>query len=274
VVGVANAVWQPSKIMIIQDDDIFTYIAGAMGAALPTGIQNLVRGLHSTVENLVKDFVGYEIEQTTVTELHPTKIKNTRYDGDWTAQGFDLYGGTVVARSTFPQQNRCLVLLQLPVRSIVSVNDNPAAYNTSPPTFDGSSLLPTNAYYFDDPGNGICWSGILFRNIGSWGVTFRTIQVVYVAGLTPTELQTRFTEFGFAIKVSCAFVVMNAVARARMVRQGQLAKSVSIEDFSATFGGWNDGLIGSLLGSGLPCSDLPTEAKMILQRCVHPGAYA
>lgn len=250
---------------ITTQNDCAAYLS-ANGARLPQAILNLIDGLRLQAENLVKEHVGYEIEQATYTEFHPVAFLNTRQDGDIFSQGFDFQGGTVVPRQTFPMQRRELSLLQLPVRSIQSIYDNPSAYNTPGGYWDASSLLPPNTYYIDfDDSRNICMSGIVYRYVGSWGVEPRTIQVNYTAGFTANELATRYTGFAMAVKVAVAQAIANAYNRARAAMTGVIPTNVSIKDFSA---GFSPQAIGVMLGAGISCSALPTESMQYLANYV------
>lgn len=261
----------PKVIMsICTDEDVVKYF-GAGGRPFPPALAPLITTVRNSAENLIKDFVGYNVEFAQYTEYHPAKKLNQRFDGDETSQGFDLIGGTVLPRATFPTARRELVLFQLPVRSIVSIYDNPAAYNLSPPSWPASSLLPANAYFIDSDyvdeitGYAMCMSGIIYRNVGSWGVFPRTVKITYNAGFTADELATRYTMFAEAVKQTCAYAFLSQVAHSKAVGQGGLMSAVSIEDFSVTFAKMSEGVIGSLLGNGVTCASIPATACQLLR---------
>ena len=256
------------------DNDVLAYVQ-VNDRCLTASMRDLVKKVRIKAENLVKEYVGYNIEQATYVELLPSKTLSIRAEGDLTSVGFDLVGGTVVPRSTFPSSRREIVLQQLPVRSIQAVYDNPSAYNTAGGDWPVGSQLPTNAYFIDrDYEDEPCWSGILYRNTGSWGIAARTIRIEYTAGLTAAELSTRYTEFNQAVLVTCAKMLADIAARSNMVRTGAgPVSSVSIQDFAASFAGGNQGLIGSFLGTGVGSAALPTEAAQWVATRRHPAAF-
>lgn len=255
---------------LVTDADVIAYLQ-IDGRCLTAAIQKQLTDLRIAAENAVKEYVGYEIEQATYEDLYPDKAISTRWEGDSTAVGFDMMGGAVVPRETFPTGRRELVLNQLPVRSITSIYDNPAAYNTAGGAWT-VGLLPTNNYYLDlDRVGGMSWSGIVRRHVGAWSSVPNTIKITYVAGLTAAELASRYTEYGMAVKVAVAKLVGDAVARANTARTGRgPVGSVGIRDFSAAFAPGNIGLVGQFLGAGVTSSVLPTESMQWVQKRVHP----
>ena len=262
---------------ITTDSEVLSYIQ-INDKCLTPSMRALVTRVRNKAENLIREFVGYEIEQQTVVEYFPAKNVPVRAEGDAAAGGFDLLGGNLVPRSTFPAYRRELVLTQLPVRSITSVYDNSAAYNVAEGDWPETSLLPTNAYVLDrDREDAPVWSGILYRNAGSWSSVPRTIKVTYVAGLTAAELNPvsgRYTEFVHAVQVTCAKMLADIAARSNMARTGQgPTTSVSVEDFAASFAGQNAAMIGAFLGAGVGSAVLPTEAMQALRDRVHPAKY-
>lgn len=262
---------------ITTDSEVLAYIQ-INDKCLTPSMRGLVTRIRNKAENLVREYVGYEVTEATYTELMPAKTLPIRSEGDNTASGFELMAGLVVPRTTFPTNRKELVLSQIPVRSIVSVYDNAAAYNVAEGEWPASSLLPTNAYYLDrDYVGEPVWSGILFRNVGSWATAPRSIKIEYVAGLTAAELNPatgRYTEFVHAVQVTCAKMLADIAARSNMARTGQgPTSSVSVEDFAASFAGRNMAMIGAFLGTGVGSAAMPTEAMQVLAHRVHPAKY-
>jgi len=258
---------------LVTDSEILDYLQ-LNDKCLTPSMRALVTRVRVKAENLVKQFVGYNIEQATYSELQPSKTLAGRADVDTVGGGFDLIGGTVVPRSTFPSTRRELVLQQLPVRSVSAVYDAPAAYNTAGGDWPVGSALADNAYYLDrDMVGGPCWSGILYRNVGSWGIVPRSVRVDYTAGLTAQELATEYTEFGHAVILTCAKMLADIAARANMVRTGTgPIQSVSVEDFAATYAGQHLAFLGAFLGAGVGSAKMPTEAMQVLMHRVHPAS--
>ena len=259
---------------LVTDSEILDYLQ-LNDKCLTPSMRALVTRVRVKAENLVKQFVGYNIEQATYSELQPSKTLAGRADVDTVGGGFDLIGGTVVPRSTFPSTRRELVLAQLPVRTVSAVYDNPAAYNVAGGDWSTpGSALAANAYYLDlDNVGGLCWSGILHRNVGSWGIVPRSIRIDYTAGLTAAELAGDYTEFGHAVILTAAKMLADIAARANMVRTGTgPMQSVSVEDFGATYAGQNLAFMGSFLGTGVGSAKMPTEAMQVLMHRVHPAS--
>ena len=253
------------------DNDVLAYVQ-VNDRCLTESMRQLVKKVRQKAENLVKQYVGYNIERATYVEYLPAKTLSIRAEGDLTSVGFDLIGGTVVPRSTFPTSRREIVLQQLPVWSIEAAYDNPAAYNTAEGDWPTGSQLPTNAYFLDrDMEDGPCWSGILYRNVGSWGIAARSIRIEYTAGLTAQQLATEYTEFNQAVLVTCAKMLADIAARSNMVRTGAgPVASVSVQDFAASFSG-TAGMIGAFLGTGVGTAALPTEAAQWVAHRRHPA---
>ncbi len=257
------------------DAEILAYIQ-INDKCLTPSMRGLVTRVRVKAENLVKQYVGYNIETATYEELLPAKQISIRGEGDFTAVGFELVGGTAVPRTTFPSTHRELVLAQRPVRSITSAFDNSAAYNTAEGDWPATSQLPTNSYYLDrDYVGGPCWSGILYRNAGgAWGSTPRSVKITYVAGLSAAELAADFTEFAHAVQVTAAKLIADIAARSNMARTGMgPMQSVSVEDFSASYAGGNAAMIGGFLGAGVASAKMPTEAMQVLSERVHPAKF-
>jgi hypothetical protein len=249
---------------IVSNADVTAYVT-ACGAAVPAGLGTLVTLARAAAERGLRDFIGYSIEQAAVTEYLPHGAGNPRGDGDGSAAGFDLSAsGMVVSRGVGRQGRRELVLGKLPVRSVASVYDNPAAYNTAGGDWPATSLLPAANYYLDTPGaDSLCWSGILYRNVGSWATLARCVKVTYTAGLTAAELAEDgdYPNFRLAVLTAAALTLGKILARGRVALTGHVVSSVSIQDFSASFGGTGGTSLGTADGVGLAGVDFPTEAR-------------
>lgn len=260
---------------IVTDADVIAYVQ-ACGQTISAALSALVSLARTNAERGMQDYLGYLIERQTVEEFLPYGTGNTRGDGDGSSGGFDLSpGGQVVARSVGRGQRRELVLTQLPVRSVTTVYDNPAAWNTAGGLWPASSLLTGNAYYLDAPRTGAyCWSGILYRNVGSWSLTPRAVKLTYEAGLTPTELTTTFPQFRLAVLTASAIALGKILARGRVALTGHVVSSVSIEDFAASFSGVGGASLASADGVGLSGVDFPTECRSMVSKWRHPAWLA
>lgn len=265
---------------ITTNADLQAYVT-ACGVAVPSGLSALLTLARNAAEQGLRQYIGYRIERQTVTEYLPWGEGNLRTDGDGTASGFDLSpGGLVVSRGVGRTSRRELILGQLPVRSITTVYDNPTAWNTAGGLWPDSSLLPANVYYIDAPESSAspsyCWSGVLYRNVGSWANLPRAIKVTYDAGLDATELADdgEFPQFRMAVLTAAAMNLGKMLARGRVALTGHIVSSVSIEDFAATFSGTGGTSLGSADGIGLAGVDFPTESRMWVKAFRHPAYFA
>lgn len=248
----------------------------AAGVALPAGAATLIMPLKAVAESLVKKHVGYNIEYAAaVTEYYPQDQANTRYDGDDGQAGFDLLGGYVTPRRPITGGRREMVLRQLPVRSIASVYDNPTAYygGTVGGDWVANTLLPNNMYFLDVAGGEAwSWSGVVYRQIGGWPVSPRSVKVTYAAGLQQVDLDGDYAAFKMAVWVAVAKAVADAVARGRMAALGAMVNNFSIEDFSLGMGPVA-GAVGSFFGTGVGSAALPTESMQLLQPYIAMTRY-
>lgn len=257
---------------IVSNTDVLAYLA-ASGQAVPAALNALVTMARNSAEMGLRQYVGYNPERQTVIDLLPQGTGNVRGDGDYTAAGFDLSaGGQVVAKGVGRESRRELVLTQLPVRSITEVYDNSTAWNTAGGLWPASSLLNAGAYYLDPAQfGGLCWSGILYRNTGSWSMSPRSVKVTYESGLTVAELAEdgEYVAFRMAVLTACAATLGKIIARGRVALTGHVVSSVSIEDFSASFGGTGGASLGTSDGVGLAGVDFPTESRMYVKNYRH-----
>lgn len=227
----------------------------AAGGTVTANTTALVTIIAPQADRAIKDFVGYEIEQATYAEYHPTKGLRGRMDG--ATEEFALQpGGSVMPFSAAVPAMRELVLQQLPVRSITSILEG--AY---PP----SAVLDSSQYQQEFDIADFNWSGCLYRLYGGWNRAFQSTLVNYVAGLTTGELATRYPNFRKAFIDTCMFMLTDAIARARAAMFGGVPGSVGITDFSVTFVNPATLGSGSFFGAGVGATDLPTSVKMLLQ---------
>lgn len=256
---------------IVSSGDCLAYVR-ACGLAVPPGLAPLIAFVRASCERMLKDYVGYELEYDAARVAYlPHHMGNTRTDADFTGVGFDMAGGQVVQREVGRNTKRELVLPELPVKSVASVYDNSAAWNTAGGDWPASSLLAANAYYLDTPdGAGRCWSGVLYRNVGSWTNIPRAVKVTYAAGLTAAELEDDYPNFKLAVLTAFAINFGKILARGRVALTGHMATSFSIEDFSVSLG---TNPLANPDGAGLQGVDFPTEARQLVRNYVHPARY-
>jgi hypothetical protein len=260
---------------IVQKADVEAYVK-ACGLPIPPALATLVSLARAAAERALFDYLGYDPQRNTVIEYLPHGTGNNRGDGDASSAGFDMTpSGMVVSRGVGRVARLEMVLTQLPVLSITSVYDNAAAWNVAGGDWPASSLLPANTYWLDAPTQGgKVWSGIVYRNAGSWNTVPRSIRVTYESGLTPEELAEdgTYPNFRMAVLTAAAVKLGKIIAQGRVALTGHIVSSVSIEDFAASFGGVGGTSLGSADGVGIAGTEFPTEAKMWVKRYRHPAA--
>lgn len=198
--------------MIVSPDELASALGSGADPTLSAFVQN-------RVERLVKQFVGYEVEQATFVDLLPRPDEPVYQDAlSWGNRHFG-YGvstdgssahlwGEGVANST----DR-LFLKNLPVRSITSVNFDPNW------VFASGTVLDPSAYRLDCAEPGISNSGMLMKRGGPWAfVTPRSVQVTYVGGWTPDELDDVAGDFKMAIISACQKFYNEVVANRAATR--------------------------------------------------------
>jgi hypothetical protein len=244
---------------------------------VPPALTPLITMARTAAENALQEYIGYNPELNTWVEYLPQGTGNLRGDGDSTSAGFDLTpSGLVVSRGVGRTTRREIVLSNIPVLSVASIYDNPAAWNFAGGQWPDSSLLDPNVYYLDQPTQGgKVWSGIVYRNAGSWTTVARGIRITYTAGLTPAELAEdgRWSMFRMAVLTAAAAALGKIIARGRVALTGYLVSSVAIEDFSASFSGQGGSALGSADGVGLAGVDFPTESRQWVRNYRHPAGF-
>lgn len=258
---------------IVSNNDVRNYVS-ACGQAIPAALAGLITLARTSAERGLKEFVGYSPERQTVVEYLPHGVGNVRSDGDASSGGFEMSPGGMVISRGLRQGRRDLVLGQLPVLSLTSVYDNPVAWNTAGGDWPASSLLSAGTYYLDLPtASGLCWSGLVYRNVGTWATVARSIKVTYESGLTTAQLAEdgEYSNFRLAVLTAAASALGKILARGRVALTGHVVSSVSIEDFAASFGGTGGTSLGTADGVGLAGVDFPTESRMYLKNFRHPA---
>lgn len=209
----------------------------------------LVAMVHPLVEQAVKDFVGYQIEQATYTHYLPERSRELEPDPRlW---DYDAAGGRVLTTQHAGSRNATELLLpELPVRSVTTLYEDSGAYGDQGATDFASSTLLTEGTHFwrDVDASGLGCSGILHRIGSYWPARSRTVKVTYTAGYTQAELST-----GIASAIKLA--VLKAIQKAFTEHgegQGQV-KSERLGDYAVTY---------AAEGAG----ELPRESKKLLRK--------
>jgi hypothetical protein len=213
---------------------------------------DLLQSIIPKAERLVKKYVGYNIEyNANIVDYYPLTTYGAPQDPLIT--GWELQGGRATPIERFADERRILTTYQLPIRSVTSIYEDPAAWINGPPPVFASKLVPQD-YQVDfqtyDPvaQMGIAWSGFIIRMSGIWLNWARSIQVTYAAGLTPAELDPitgTYPEFAMAILT--AVQVWYGAVKAHQVKQATgrepgALNSESIGGYSASFNSDDIGL--------------------------------
>lgn len=209
----------------------------ASGNSLSTAQKTVLTTELVAVEAAIKKYLGFGVEQATVTEYYPDRMANVAGDVDDVMGGgsWDVLGGQVVGRTRGDRWQNALMLRHVPVRSITSVYENLGAWNTAGGSFPSGTLLPTNAYYLDIQDDTVgSMTGALYRISGVWPHLPRVCKITYVHGYTSGEIDTLFPEVKAAIRHEMGIVATRILQLSRMIATGPVS-SVSIEDFSTSF---------------------------------------
>jgi hypothetical protein len=170
--------------MIARVAEILAYL----GKTSPTEAELAMVGLlHPLVEQQVKTWLGYSVEQANYTAYLPG---GSSLSGDGLASEVfdDVVAGRVMYRGGGGGSQE-LFLPELPVRSITSLHlDLSALAGSAPGAFAAGTALAAGVdFYLDLDDSGACRSGKLVRYAG-WPGTPRSVKVVYVAGYSRDEL--------------------------------------------------------------------------------------
>lgn len=223
--------------MIVDIGEAVAYLQVAKGFTLPDSAITFVNLVAPMIEGAIKKKCGCNFEQATYIEFLPEENRNLW--GDSGALGYELIGGMAMPRVRGDLSNSLLRLRETPVRSITSIYENLAAWNTAGGDWPASTLLAANSYYLDAPNDGISFTGFVRRNLGAWGGQSRTVKVTYVAGYTAEEINSEFPALKLAILQTIQFNLFRATAFSKATQAGGPLASVGIEDFSVSYQAMN-----------------------------------
>lgn len=174
---------------ILTNDEILTHLQ--LTGVITSLQQAVLTQLRPACERLVKEFVGYEIEQASHTEYLPTF--NRSIEGDQLVEGYEGSPAGAIPAYWGSSDGRIMYLTQLPVRSVTSLYENLSAWSTAGGSWPAANLLSEGPDFWIDydsslSGGDVCWSGALIRQYGVWPRERRTVKITYVAGLSADEL--------------------------------------------------------------------------------------
>lgn len=168
---------------IVSLSDALTLL-GKTGSATDAEM-GLLNMLIPLAEDAVRSFVGYTVTQATYTHFLPQS-------DFWYDEGelsFDVVNNRVTVDADTDTDR--LILPELPVRSITSINEDQAArHGQGASDFSGDNLTSGTDYELMYTDSGISWTGQVRRVNGTWSQRAGTIKVVYTAGLTAAELDS------------------------------------------------------------------------------------
>lgn len=222
--------------MICSRADLVTVLGISAAADL-----RLLNMIHADVEWLVKDFLGTGIEQATFTEYYPDPTFGPIPDRLADTDTYTISAGKAIPVEAGRYDGQMLRLRNVPVRSVTSVHENDAAWDqatSGTPSFPSGTLLTQGTDYIADfKEAGLCTTGFLIRRSGQWTTLERCIQVVYVAGWTATELNTRFPRARMAIRAAVIqkFGEIKTQQSSASGSSGGVITSESLDGWSASY---------------------------------------
>ena len=201
------------------------------GGSITDAEDGLLNLLSPMVEQSVKRFVGYSVEQATHTHYLPRDRRGGNIDP--AVRYYDVRGGRAVGATVGGVAEAAMLLVpEIPLRSITNLYEDTGAYaGQGSGDFAASTELTSGTgFYVQYEPAGLCKSGIIHRTGGYWPSRNGTVKVVYVAGYTQAELST-----GIAadIKLACLLAIQHAFGQ-----RGENAGTVKAErlgDYAVTY---------------------------------------
>ena len=235
--------------MIASTAEILTYL----GKTSPTDFDvALVSMLQPLVEFDIKTYLGYDPEQSTYTEYIPAGECYRYFDTSLAT--FDIIGNNRIGSWAIDHSK--IQVRNVPLRSVISVYEDPGAFaGDAPGSFSSGTLLTEGTHFYvdwDEPG--ISRSGMLVK-VGAWPMVARSVKVTYVGGYTADELNGKASYSVNASPIKFAILVQIAKeysAALGSVTQGGAGAvtSISLDDYSVaydrTLNNWTTSLLDSV----------------------------
>jgi hypothetical protein len=249
--------------VIVDELAFVTALQAASGVLVSQNAKNWFAQNAAGVVNLIESVLGWALERQTFTDYLPAYPERTL--GSPLVLGYDM--ASEVGRGV-------LQLPRIPVRSVTSVYENPDAWMSGDPagSWPDTTLLSSDDYLPDWSSAGISWSGLLTRSNGLWSYEPRGVKVTYVAGLTPSELNSQYPLIKNALLKTLVSNYSRDSQISRTISLGGVVRSVSVEDFSVTFTDPNSGGAGRISATMGDLS-IPKSAMGDLARFVNYGRY-
>ena len=273
---------------ICQVSELLSY----MNVTSSTGITNwtpLFSQLLPFAERMVRKYVGYGIEQQTFTEYHPLITTRPSMSQGYTEDEEILaYEGSPQGARPIRQgrgnSRDTIRVNNLPIRSIVSINEDPSGWLDVPAGtgFQPSTqLIESRDFYVDWDGNdntGNRWSksGMVFRTGGIWSLIARSVQVIYVAGYTSAELAntTNGPDLGEAMDFKMAVLMTGSKLIKEAIANGLEGPQNTGMILTESIDGYAVGYAQPLQGIDVTLmNDLPVGAKRLLEERVRMSKF-
>lgn len=262
-------------VEIAAGDDIFRYLSSRTGGSARD--KDLFNLLLPIGVGMIRDFVGFQIDQATFTEWYPDRQIHPLHnalvdDADRGADLYDVSGNQVVQYGT-GGNNQAFAVRNLPLRSITFLWENANASDTVPPTFsDEHKLTEGQHYVVDYSQSGLSWTGLIFRKSGSWPFqgSHRPIQVQYVAGFTEAEIKAQFPMARWALMITLRKLISEAKANEENELTGAAGGPITAEHLDS----WGANYDTTSMARNLGLSEtLPVGAKKALEPYVNYARY-
>lgn len=240
-------------------------------------LQNAVlEQLRPASERLVKEYVGYEIEQGTFTEYHPSK--SSLIEGDPLTVGYEGSALGAVPINLGDDTTRMLYLNQVPIRSITSLHENVNAWQTAGGSWPSTAQLTEGPDFYVDwdenvGGTDLSMSGLIVRQSGAWTRERRAVRVIYSGGFTASELDLSTGRYGFFTNAALLTVQANfleAISNTVNSDTGGAGTAVTAESLDGWSVKYQEGIAMALYGMQYT---LPANARSILQKHIRTGQF-
>lgn len=209
----------------------------------------LIIQIHEFVERLVKNHLGYEVEESSYTEYLPISgnelSESVLFSGD---DQLVQYGGG----------SDRLFLNELPVRSIVSLYENASAYGMAANFVAGSLRIEGRDFYLHRGGTTISKSGMLVRIGGNWPTSPMSVKVGYAAGYTAAELAKTNIPYAVALAFAASWNECLSLQGSEIGQSAGPMTSEKIGDWSASYEPQSVQQIMGML------TDLPMKVRQLL----------
>jgi hypothetical protein len=253
---------------ILRSGDVAAFLS-VSGVTLTTAQNTFLTLVQPMIEGAVQRFLNYEVAQATYTEFHPERPPQPYLDGDDLVVGWEMVGATAMPRLRGDRSGAVLQLRRIPVRDILVVNENPAAWGTGVEDgdFPAADIVDPTSYYVDESEAGLSWTGQVYRFGGVWSQAHRSVQVQYTAGFTAgelagtsgnSELMLWGPQIRLAVLIAIQDLFLKMLTRSKMIQLGGVMGSFSIPGIGGSF--------ASMRTEGY---SLPPESKQLLEQFVN-----